>query len=146
MSLKGYQPETRVIQLAGDNSFAVRGLSLVDVSVLVRQHFPDLDAIADLFFNGIDKLTPAQIQSLALVLVSQMPGLAANLIAMAAGEGDASDAEKLPLPTQVKALLEIGDLTFNEVGGVKKGVEMIATLLTNTNAKTRLSKVMQRAG
>jgi hypothetical protein len=146
MSLKGYKPETRVIPLNGDNSFAVRGLSLVDVSVLIRQHFPDLDAIADLFFNGLDNLTPAQAQSLALAVVSQMPGLAANMIAMAADEGDASDAEKLPMPTQIKALLEIGDLTFNEVGGVKKGVEMIAALLLKTNAKTKLSKVMTRTG
>ncbi len=140
MPLAGYQPATLEVPLAGGNSFHVRGLSLNDISVLVREHFPDLDALAGLF-DGFDTLTVDQFEPLALSLVSQAPGFVANAIAVAAGEGTAADAEQLPGPTQVKALLEIGDLTFIDVGGPKKAWEMIAGLLTRTQVKKALTKV-----
>lgn len=139
MPLAGFQPEQREIALGGGNSFHVRGLSLNDVAVLIREHFPDLDAIVDLF-TGIDKLTQDQFQPLAVSVVSQAPGFVANVIALAAGEGDATDAAKLPGPIQIKALMTIGDLTFTEVGGVKKSVEMIAALLQTTGLNLKLSK------
>lgn len=140
MPLAGYKPATREVPLAGGNSFHVRGLSLNDISVLVREHFPDLDALTGLF-DGFDTLTVDQFEPLALSLVSQAPGFVANAIAVAAGEGTAADAEQLPGPTQVKALLEIGDLTFIDVGGPKKAWEMIAGLLTRTQVKKALTKV-----
>lgn len=140
MPLADYQPATREVKLAGGNSFSVRGLSLNDVSVLVREHFPDLDALAGLF-DGFDNLTVDQFEPLAMSLVSQAPGFVANTIAIAAGEGTAADAEKLPGPVQVKALLEIGDLTFVDVGGPKKALEMIAGLLTKNQVKKALTKV-----
>ena len=115
-------------------------MSLNDVSVLVREHFPDLDALAVLF-DGFDNLTVDQFEPLGMSLVSQAPGFVANTIAIAAGEGTAADAEKLPGPVQVKALLEIGDLTFVDVGGPKKALEMIAGLLTKNQVKKALTKV-----
>ena len=130
MSLTGYQPETRDIQIGGGESFQVKGLSLVPIAVLVREHFPDLDAIFDLF-QSADNLEPEKFQPIALSVISQAPGLAANVIALAAGEGSAQDAERLPLHAQLAALLAIGELTFSEVGSVKKTVETIATLLKN---------------
>jgi hypothetical protein len=139
MSLAGYTPETRTVPLGGDRSFAVQGLSLNHVSVLVREHFPDLDAIVELFQN-FDKLTPDQFQPLALSLISQAPGFVANVIALAAGEGDASDAEKLPAPVQLLALQAIGELTFTEVGGVGKAWEIVATLLKSMNLTKKFTK------
>lgn len=146
MPLAGYQPEIRSVQLAGGNSFDVRGLSLNDFAILIREHFPDLDAIMVLIDHGIEQINRDQAQTIATTLVSQAPGLVANIIATAAGEGDASDAEKLPGPVQIKALLTIGELTFAEVGGIKKGWEMVATLLTNQKLKDKLSKMQKRTG
>ncbi len=139
MPLAGYQPETRKVSLGGDNSFDVKGLSLNEIAVLIREHFPDLDAIVDLF-QGVNLRDDAQLQPLLLSVVSQAPGFAANVIALAAGEGSASDAEKLPGPVQVKALLDIGELTFNDVGGVGKAWEMIAGLLSKTGIIQKLSQ------
>lgn len=131
MPLAGYEPPARLIPL-GDKksgkSFEVHGLSLTHVAVLIREHFPDLDAVFAMF-NHFDEVTPDQFQPLVLSIVSQAPGFAANVIAIAAGEGDAKDAMKLPAPLQVKALMDIAELTFMEVGGVKKGWEMVADLL-----------------
>lgn len=146
MPLAGYQPEQRTIELARGNSFQVKGLSLNDIAVLIREHFPDLDAIAVLIDHGIEQVSRDQVQSFATMLVSQAPGLVANMISLAAGEGDASDAEKLPAPVQVRALVEIGELTFAEVGGIKKGWEMIATLLKNQTVKDKLTKTLKRTG
>lgn len=138
MPLAGYEPERRKIVLSGDNFFHVKGLSLTDLAVLIREHMPDMDAVFDLFQN-VETMRPEDLQPLVLSVVSQAPGLAANVIALAAGEGDATDAAKLSGPVQVKALLEIGDLTFTEVGGVGKALEMLAALLKTTNPKGKLT-------
>lgn len=145
MPLAGYTPEVRDIPLGRGNSFQVQGLSLSNLAVLIREHFPDLDAIADLLKVG-DSFNVSALQPILLSLVSQMPGLAANIIAVAAGEGDASDAAKLSGPLQVKALTEICELTFAEVGGVGKGWGMLAALLKTEAGKQALSKIGTRIG
>jgi hypothetical protein len=137
MPLAGYQPETREIEV-GATSFHVKGLAVTEIAVLMREHFPDLDAVADLFTHGIDKLDAQQFQGIALTLITQAPGLVANVIALAAGEGDASDAVKLPVPVQVKALYEIGDLTFRDVGGPKKCWEIVAALLRKSEMSQKV--------
>lgn len=143
MPLAGFQPAKRVIQLSGDNSFEVRGLSLNDVAVLLREHFPDLDVLVEMF-QDFENVTRDQLNPLILAMVSQAPGFVANVIALAADEGDASDAEKLPGPVQVKALLDIGELTFTEVGGVGKAMEMVAGLLTKTDMTKKVTKALKR--
>lgn len=145
MPLAGYTPENRVIQIGPTNSFVVRGLSLNDVAVLVREHFPDLEALFDLFGNA-DQITTDSLEPLVMSVISQAPGFAANVIALAAGEGDASDAEKLPFPIQVQALLDISELTFTEVGGIKKAVGLIAGLLKKTDQRLTKNPMMERAG
>jgi hypothetical protein len=140
MPLAGYQPESRTIQIGPKNTMVVRGISLTDLAVLIREHMPDMEAVFELF-KSVDTMKVEDLQQLILTVVTQAPGLAANVIALAAGEGDASDAEKLPMPVQVAALLEIGSLTFTEVGGVGKFTEMVAALL---KTKT-MSKVLTTA-
>ncbi len=144
MPLAGYQPETRTVQIGPQNTMVVRGISLTDLAVLIREHMPDMDAVFDLF-KSVDTMKVEDLQPLILTVVTQAPGLAANVIALAAGEGDASDAAKLPMPVQVAALLDIGSLTFTEVGGVGKFTEMVAALLkTKTMSKVLTStKVAQ---
>lgn len=139
MPLAGYQPEQREISLA-NGSFHVRGLSLNDVAVLMREHFPDLEAVFDLF-QGAEKMQPDQWEGLALSVISNAPGFAANVIALAAGEGSAEDAARLPAPVQLKALTQVGELTFTEVGGVGKAWEIVAGLLKNKVAMQAVKKV-----
>lgn len=139
MPLAGYQPEQREISLA-NGSFHVRGLSLNDMAVLMREHFPDLEAVFDLF-QGAEKMQPDQWEGLALSVISNAPGFAANVIALAAGEGSAEDAARLPAPVQLKALTQVGELTFTEVGGVGKAWEIVAGLLKNKVAMQAVKKV-----
>lgn len=138
MPLAGYKAQTRTIALAGDNSFVVKGLSLNHIAILIREHFDDLEALMTIFTSGGQDIENLDMRAVALSLISNAPGFVANVIALSAGEGDASDAEQLPGPVQLKALLDIGELTFSEVGGVKKSMEVIAGLLKNTNLKAQI--------
>jgi hypothetical protein len=138
MGLADYQPETRVIQLKG-GSFAVKGLSLVEITTLIRYHLPDVEAIVDLGLNVVDgkaDLTEDDLSRLAITFAEQAPGFVANLIALASGETDErslQNAARLPFPVQVKTLINIAELTFDEVGGVKKAMESVAGLLKTKN-------------
>lgn len=141
MGLSNYKPESRQVVLQG-GSFQVEGLSLEDVSVLVREHLPDLEGLFDIFqkanVSASTDLVPV-VQS----LVSQAPGFAANLIAIASREPDAAaNAAKIPFPKQVEIILDIGDLTFKETGGIKKSWELVAALLQRN--KPMLSKVLAK--
>ncbi len=113
--------------------------------MLIREHFPDLDAIVDLV-SDFGSITTADMQPLVAAMVSQTPGLAVNIIALAAGEGDAADAEKLPGPVQMKALLDIGELTFTDVGGVGKAWETVAALLRSKEVMAKLSQTRKSTG
>lgn len=138
MALADYRPETRAI-LVGGSSFDVKGLSLTEFTTLVKHHLPDLEAVFDLgsaTLKGKADLTESDITKLAMAFADQAPGFVANVIALASGEkGEkAVDAAyTLPFPVQIKALVAISELTFSEVGGVKKAMESVAGLLTKMN-------------
>lgn len=144
MGLNNYTPERHEFVLKG-GSFHVRGLSLEDVSRLVNHHLPDLEALFDLFSSGqLD--SDSNLRPLVMSLVREAPGLAANLIALASDEPDsAKQAATLPAPVQIDAILKIGDMTFSEVGGIKKGMEGIAALLKRVDVKTNLKRVSAKA-
>lgn len=142
MGLADYKPETRVISLKG-GSFDVKGLSLEDFAKLVNHHLTDLEALFDLgssALSGKTDLSEDDIIKLAVSFVEQAPGFAANLIALAAGdtsEAGMTAAASLPFPVQVKTLVDIAEITFDEVGGIKKAMESVAGLLKLKMPATR---------
>lgn len=137
MALSDYQAERREVVLGG-TSFHVQGLSFQDFATLVRTHLPDMEALFDLF-DGIENFGPDDYRKLATAVASQAPGFAANVIALASGETDATEAAaRLPFPVTINALLTIGDLTFTEVGGVKKFLEGVAPLLGSKEQMTKM--------
>lgn len=130
MSLANFKPETRVVK--GRNyELEVRGLCLLDLSGLLRTHMADLEHVFDLYEKqGTDNLSHVALGKFALALVKDAPGLVAHAIALACDEPDAVDkAAKLPFMAQVSALKDIGSLTFEEIGGVKKFLENINQLM-----------------
>jgi hypothetical protein len=132
MALSDYQPERRAYVLAG-GGFEVSGLTPAHLATLVRTHLSDLEALFTLIKCGAD-ISEGDGLQLAADLLTQAPGFCANIIALASGEPESGPiVETLPFPVQVDALVAIGDLTFKEVGGVKKFVEKITILLQQTN-------------
>lgn len=140
MGLKDYKPKRHEIKIEGEVIAEVRGLTLVDFSTLIHTHLPDLDALFDLFTKGGD-INQTDFETLAMGVVTDAPGFAANLIAIAADDPEGGPAAMtLPAFTQIETLKKIAELTFVDVGGPKKGMEMIASLLKNMPKKAALLK------
>lgn len=130
MSLANFKPESRVVK--GKNyELTVRGLCLEDLSGLLRTHMADLEHVFDLYEKqGADSLSTVALGKFVLALVKDAPGLVAHAIALACDEPQfVENAAKLPFMAQVNALKDIGALTFEEVGGVKKFVENLSQLV-----------------
>ena len=128
MALADYIPESRQITL-GKVAFEVRGLNLEDMAILIRAHLPDLEAVLDLIKHS-EKIEPQTVQDIIGSMVSQAPGLVANVIALASGEANAQQtAARLPALKQIDALTAVAELTFSEVGSVKKTFDLLMTFL-----------------
>lgn len=147
MGLKNYKPVRHEIPLQGNDPLSIRGLSLEDISALVQHHLPDIEALFELFERA-GSMEDDAFRQIVVAAVNEAPGFVANVIAMASDEPDAAEnAQELPGPVQVQALLKIGDLTFKDVGGIKKGMEDIAALLSRLKVdKTSLKRVSGKAG
>ena len=133
MALADYTPARATVEFTG-GSFQVRGLSLDDVSILMRSHLPDVEALVGMLSesNGGGNIEVGQVMQHAITLVKEAPGLVANLIALAADEPDLVDkARALALPIQVRAIETICNLTFDEAGGPKKFFESLVHLLSS---------------
>lgn len=128
MALADYIPESRQISL-GNVAFEVRGLNLEDMAILIRAHLPDLEAVLELIKHS-EKIEPQNVQDIIGSMVSQAPGLVANVIALASGETNAQQtAARLPALKQIEALTAVAELTFSEVGSVKKTFDLLMTFL-----------------
>lgn len=145
MALRAYTPERREVKAEGQVLGEVRGLSLEAIGVLVREHMPDLEAIVDLFDqkDGAKALGAQDWMTLALPLVTQAPGLVANVIALAGEEPQAApDVMGWPASAQLSALVNIFQLTFSEIGEVKKAWEIVAALRRQAKATTGNTKTL----
>lgn len=140
MSLADYTPERHEIKSpAGITLFSVRGISAVDVSVLLRDHFAHLDKMFELFAQqNRDVFATGAGEKLILTVVRDFPEIAAAAISLAADEpGTEENAKSLPLPVQIEAIRHIGRLTFEIVGGPKNFFASLEPLLEGLAAPTR---------
>lgn len=134
MALADYQKQTRTFDLKG-GSFSVEGLSFDKFAKLITTHLTDIEAIIALVestSNGLTDLNENNIEKIVLAAAEEAPGLVANIIASASGEDDPraiAAAASLPVPIQFNVLMAIVDLTFSEVGGIKKAWETITSLM-----------------
>lgn len=142
MALATYVPVSHEHTLRDGSVISVTGLSLNHIARLINHHFEDIEALFDLFQN-LDRTHNGDLGSIVAGLISDAPGFVANVIALAANEPEAApQAEKLPFPLQLTLLTQIAELTFEDVGGVKKGMETIAALLIQMKGKDSLAKTL----
>lgn len=127
MGLKDLKLPEATIEFPGGD-FAVRGLSLNDISWLVQRHGGKLNSLF-LQFQLEGELTADSVAAFALPLLQAAPEIAAELIACASGDpGTAEIAAGLPFPVQIEALEKLAELTFSVGGGPKKLVETVLRL------------------
>lgn len=136
MDLAGYQQPRDKVEFTG-GSLDLRGLSLNDFSQLLRFYKDDLESLFDIYENvnpGETDLTAAGVAKFAIKIISDAPGLVGNVIAMSCDQTSPEaikGAMALPPHIQLLAIQKIGELTFSEVGGVKKFVDLILSLWAN---------------
>ena len=129
MALKDFVLPTEEVQLPDGSTFAVRGLSLEDITTLISKHGPVLEQ----FFRRYADNQDANPMEVGMGLIEQAPALVAQIIAIAADEPDAADrVRKFPLTVQQDALEKLGKLTFDASGGPKKFVEAVIRLVQST--------------
>lgn len=130
MSLKKLQLPTETLAI-GDETIVLRGLSLPDVTTLIRNHGPALEGIfAKLQTQmGKDSETDFDLAGILNDLSTTAPLAIAEIIALSAGEPDAvPEATVLPFPVQLEAIEKISRITFATEGGVKNFAETVIRL------------------
>lgn len=142
MSLKDLKLPTASVEIPG-GSFAVRGLSPVEIEHLVREHRATLGALFDQFKGQLDSADDSIVDT-GVELLMQAPELLARIITLAADEPDAFEfALKLPTSIQFSALAKIAALTFTvegdlgkllaiameKIGGINGLLETVSTVL-----------------
>lgn len=136
MALKDIKIPTADVVVSEGSSFAVRGLSTFDIEHLVRAHGPALRELFDEFINGDVKAV--KITDLGPVfkdLATRVPGVIAEIIAIAADADDADKAmiPKLPVAVLIDALGTIAGMTLNTEGDMGKALETAIKVLGSMN-------------
>lgn len=131
MTLAAFKISTRPVSFKG-GSFELRGLSLNDISVLMRDYLDDINALFKLYdANAPQGVAMVESAKFAIGFARDSPLLVASMIASCAGEPEAVDvAVRLPFDTTVECLQAIIELTFEEAGGAKKFFDKVMNLVT----------------
>jgi hypothetical protein len=135
MSLKKYRPRVETI-LAGEETVALRGLNVNDVSILLDAHRPMIEQMVGLM-NDMEQGTSleSRVDRLIVESIQRAPDLVAGIICLAADEPDAADqAKSLPFAVQVEALVHVFTLTFQETGGLGNFLAVLRRVLDGAKA------------
>lgn len=138
MGLSGFKPKTETVEYPG-GSFAVRGLSLEDFTVLLRTHHKPMADLFDRYVSeaALEKvdadtggaLRLGDMKQVVLEAFELAPGLVGDSIARAADETDNPHvARLLPIGVQIDAISKIVRLTLEAEGGLEKLAETVSTL------------------
>ncbi len=143
MGLPSYSPATEQIDLPNGESFVVRGLSLEDITVLLRTHYDTAAALFDKYVGeaaqtAADAALPeadfglGDMRSVVLDALQAAPGMIADVIARAAdAPDDAPHVRRFPLGVQVAAVEAVIRLTLEAEGGMGKLIETVNKLTSS---------------
>lgn len=138
MSLKDFTPKTETITIPSGGEFAVRGLSLDDITSLVQLHYGPLAALFDKYIaegvaNAVtDSASDENVTAVVMDLARQAPRLIADVICHAADERDAqASVSLLPIGVQVATIEAVLRLTLEAEGGLEKLAATVMRLGSN---------------
>lgn len=137
MSLKDIQIPKVDVQV-GANSFAVRGLSALDIDILVRKQGPAMQELFGKFISGgKKKVEPmGDIQGVLKEVLMTAPTLVLDVLSLAADAKDAQELEALatlPASVQVQALISVVSLTLAGSDDMGKFVDAALKLTQTLN-------------
>lgn len=138
MGLRDYAPAVETIDLPNGDSFVVRGLSLNDITALVRDHYDMAAALFDKYVaaassEAVDTAIGIKdgnhVRDAVLDALKAAPGLLSDTIAHAADEPDmAGNVARLPLGVQIEAVEAVIRLTLEAEGGLEKLIGTVEKL------------------
>lgn len=141
MGLAQFEPETKTLPLPGKSplpgqpkrEITLRGLNVEDLTALVSTRMTQLKQFYELYERSKAEIFASnRTDKFVLALVGHMPNLVAEVISLAAdepGEESVRQARKLPFAFQVVCLGEVVRMTFQEAGGLKNLMAMLASLI-----------------
>ena len=122
------------IDLPGGKS-TVRGLSLEDLTLLVRRHGGPLGELFKGFAqtDGVSAMSLDNMGSIVTALMEVAPAAVAEAICLAGDEPleSAAQVRRLPGPIQIEALTKISHLTFG-TDGLSRALETVIQIATGT--------------
>ena len=111
-------------------SFRVRGVSLPDLSVVMREHGEAMAMLYARFGDEALDVSDKQTAGAISELLADVPELAATIISRCSYEAlDVETTLVLPLPVQIDALMAISRLTFVGEGAVGKFIAVVTEML-----------------
>lgn len=126
MGLRSIVIARRTVPVGADQSFDVRGLSVIDIMQIVGDYGPQMSlTFASLVEkkNDGEPLTSSLIRSRIKDIAREFPDLLAALIALASDDYDSdmvAKVKQLPMMAQIDAMEAIFGLTFQSEGDVEK--------------------------
>lgn len=131
MSLKDFKIAREVVTFLG-GSLELRGLSLNDVSTLMRGYVGEINNLFKLYEDDATRdLAMTQSVKFATTIVTEAPHLVAQMIVLC--NDDDQDclpiAQRLPIHVQVEAVRKIIEITFEEAGGAKKFLDSLVGMV-----------------
>lgn len=140
MALMDFKVPKRTVSL-GDFAGEVRGVSLNDISFLLRGHLTEMNRIMALYEDDEKRATAlAQAANFAITVVGETPELAAMLIVLCSDEKPTDEVvehvSRFPAGLQVELLRNIWDVTVEEAGGAKKLLDKFMGLVKQVRPAT----------
>ncbi len=139
MGLADLKLPTETVEIPDMGDFTVRGLSLPDLSHIMRLHGTALEAIyLENVVRAGDEAPEMSISSIGTAVLQSAPEAVALAIALAADEPNlVGVARKLPIAAQMDAIEKVLKLTFytedelgNLIGAVLRGSESVQRVLS----------------
>ena len=121
----------------------LHGLSFNDItSVLLRRREDVIEAWSEFERRTSDGSDLEAYQPFALHMLKAFPALVAEIIAISADEPEAVEqAAGLPGPVALEAILNIGRLTFEDVGTVQNFLRNLAEMFNGLNTLARTTNI-----
>jgi len=138
MSLSAVLIPTREVTL-GEVRVPVRGISLNDISSMLRDYLAEISALFDMYDNEETRETAlAASASFAIRLVQECPDVAAQCIVLVTDspQSELEKAKRFPLGWQVEVMRVALEVTFEEAGGAKKFLDRMMSTIRVMRPKT----------
>jgi hypothetical protein len=131
MSVRAFEPERIAISYRGKPLMRVRGLNLVDCSVLVNRYYGELKQLFSMVqdANRQEMLAVMVSSDFIMRVAATMPDFVGVFVSMACdGELDEATCAKLPIGVLIEAVNALIKLTVEDAGGPKELAALVKRL------------------